>query len=480
MAYQRINYREDFISRENLEKIHEHSLLILEEVGVIFEDERALDALKSRGAKIEGSIAYIPRSLVEESLKLAPSSFTLKNKGRDIQIGGGADPFLLPWGLSVFINDKGDIRKLNNKDMIDFFKLTDSSPVLSGHTNFNLHNRETYTQEQYDFGHLALAYKYANKPCFVTGEYHDINKFYECFDIIRRFNGLDKIQDAQLAMLRMNPLSPLTYDAMGVQFLLAACDMNQPVMMAPCAMPGLTTAPTLVGSIAVCNAEVLAGITLAQVIKPGTPVLYGNTSGSSDLRYVQPASGAPEAALVAVCTTALGHELYNLPVRAGGGMSDAVDTDYQAGSETAYMMMATMAARPDWIFHTVGHMGCYNLVSLEKQVLDEENIVIQNRFQRGINFDDKQFCHDMVKKVGPRGSYLEIHHSKIFRENFVIHKSYNKKDPSKWVSDGSVSVKDAAYDTAIKRISDWTPPVLDKEQLSVLDPYLPEEYKNEI
>ena len=121
MAYQRINYREDFISRENLEKIHEHSLLILEEVGVIFEDERALDALKSRGAKIEGSIAYIPRSLVEESLKLAPSSFTLKNKGRDIQIGGGADPFLLPWGLSVFINDKGDIRKLNNKDMIDFF-----------------------------------------------------------------------------------------------------------------------------------------------------------------------------------------------------------------------------------------------------------------------------------------------------------------------------------------------------------------------
>lgn len=474
-----MNYNEDFISKENIEKIHEMTLQILEDVGIIFEDERALDALKTHGAKIDGQIAHIPRFLVEKALKTAPSYFTLRNKDHRIKIGDGAKQFRLPWGLAIYTNDRGNIRKMNNYDMMDFLKLTDSSPVLSGHVNFNLHNRQSYNTDQYDYGHLAVAYKYCNKPCFVTGEYSDINKFYKCFDIIRQFNGMEKIQNDQVAILRMNPLSPLCFDKMGVQFVLAACDLNQPVMIAPCSMPGLTNAPTVAGTLAVNNAEILGGLTLTQVISPGTPVLYGNTSVSSDLRYAQLSLGAPETALIAVAATAQGR-YYNLPTRSGGALTDAITADYQAGAESAYLMNATLASKPDWVFHVCGLLGSMNLVSKEKHILDEENFLTQQRFQQGINFNDDQFVMDMIKKVGPRGSYLKIRSSKIFRDNFYVHKTYNKKDPNRWVAEGSHDLYDIAYEKAQKRISDWTPPQIDKEQEKILAPYLPDEFKNEI
>ncbi|WPK69194.1 Glycine betaine methyltransferase [Eubacterium callanderi] len=475
-----MNIYEHYIKKNDVEKIHEESLRILENVGVCYEDDRALEALRKRGAKIEGNIAFLPRNLVEESLKTTPPSFVLKNKEHRLQLGhAGLAKF--PWGLSIYKNEDGVISKLTDSDLIRMYKLADSSDVLSGHINFNLYENRNWTAEQKKFGEMAMALKYSNKPTFVSGEYDNIEDFYTCIDTIKMFNGmnLDDMENNYVTMLRMNPLSPLTFDRVGIQFVLAACDRRQPVMIAPCAMPSLTGPSSIAGLLAMTNAEILGGIVLTQVLCPGLPVLYGNTSASADLRSVLLCIGTPETALISYATVALGR-YYDLPTRTGGALSDAKDADFQAGAESTLMMNTTLQAGADFTFHVCGLMGSFNVISEEKFILDEENCRILERLEKGIDFSDKKFNFDMIQKVGPRGNFLKIHTSREYRKEFYLHKVFNKEDPMVWQNKGAKSLKNVAKELANKRVAEWTPAEITKEQEKILDKYLPELYKKTI
>ena len=464
-----------FVSSENLKKIHAYSLKILEEVGVCFESEEALAILEKNGCRIDGQLAFFPGELVERCIKLVPDHFVLHNKDQQVQIGQ-AEMARFPWGLAVYKNQDDEISLLSDADIIRMFKLADTSAVLTGHTNFNLYENENWTEDQKKFANMAVSLKYANKPTFVSGEFHTKEDFCECIDIIKKFNGmaLDN-QNEFVTILRMNPLSPLTYDRLGIQFLLAACEKHQPLMIAPCAMPSLTAPPSIAGMVAMNNAEILGGIVLTQLMSPGLPILYGNTSCSTDLQTVLLSIGTPETALIVHLTVALGR-FYNFPTRTGGALSDAKDADYQAGAESTLLMNATLEAGPDFSFHVCGMMGSFNVISEEKFILDEENYHILSRMQRGVNFNDENFRFDMIKKVGPRGNYLlQPKLTAMHMSEFYHHKVFNKGGPSTWQSDDGVKHK--AKQIADKRVAAWKPPVLTAEQEAVLAPYIPEIYK---
>lgn len=469
-----MNYYDYFVSQENIETIHAMTLRILEKVGIRFEAERALQALKARGAKIDGNVAYLPRNLVEEALSTVPDSFTMHSKGQQTTVGGSS-MVKLPWGLSVYTNDGGEVRLLRNQDMVEFFKLQDTSPVVDAHINFNFYDTEGWSPQQKKFGHTAFALKYANKPTYVSGEYHDVEDFYECIELIQRFNGLD---DGYVTMMRMNSLSPLTLDKMGLQYLFAAADKNQPLMIAPCAMAAMTAPPTVAGLLAVTNAEILGGLTLSQVLRPGLPFLYGNTSTSADLRTVQLTMGAPEAALIVYATVALGR-YYNMPCRAGGALTDAKDVDWQAGAESTMMMNATIMAAPDLVFHTCGLLGTMNIASFEKFILDEENLLMCARVRKGIDFSPEKMSFEMIKRVGPRGSFLEETSSSEFHKDFFFFQNYDKDDINQWKSKGSVCLKTRVGEVAQKRVESYAQPVISTEQQALLEKYLPTAYLNE-
>lgn len=473
------NY-EKYITKEDVSKIYAVSLKILKEIGVKFEHTEALDLFKKNGAEVENDIVHIDEKMVEEALKNTPSQFTMYAYNGNIDFGGGS--YVKHAVISpTYIRKDETIRKINHDDIVDFFKLIDTSPVID--TTFLYFNMGSdfvkgFSQEQKLFGLLATQLRYANKPCGfaepdVTFTKNIRETCKKAIQIQREFNGID---DKPISETGINPLSPLTYDHDPLERFIANIEEGQIIDISPCILPALTGPYSIASVLALANAEVLAGIVFAQLWKPGTNIFYSGVSGATDLRTVQLCMGNPETALLAFGTAALA-DLYHIPFRTAGCFSDAKDVDFQAGMESMLMGQATADIKPDMILHALGSMGTYNIVSFEKLLLDEEVYGYADRMNRGIDCSDEKFCFDSIKKVGPRGTFLQGRTPKMYREEFYLCKYLNKKDANDWQNAGSESLKEAVQKEVEKRIRSYKIPDITKDQLKLISAYIPDLYR---
>ena len=338
---------EKFVTKEEIQKIHAESMKILTEVGVKFEHPEVLEVFKNHGARVEGDIVYLEENMVMEAMKKIPEAFTVLSSKGDRSFGHGS-LHKMPAAGNIYIQDNGTIRKMNNADVIDQFKLSDTSDVIDvGHLNAFL-DEQTFTKEQKIFGMLATALKYSNKmtPYLMANTFHadDVRKaFTQGIQLIKDFEGKP---DDYVSIITVNTLSPLCYDHDPLEKMIIGCEQNQPIWITPCAMPMLTAPPSVMSMLAMTNAEVVAGLTLSQLLRPGIPAIYGNTSASTNLRTIQLSIGAPETVLVAYATKGLA-EFYGLPCRTGGGLSDAKDFDHQSGVESMMLIQGSVDAQPD-------------------------------------------------------------------------------------------------------------------------------------
>lgn len=471
---------EHFISKNEVENIHENVVRILENVGVIFENQRALDTFREHGAKVEGNKVFIPRKMLEEAVKTAPETFELHaNTVGTAKVGGGS---MLSGGIggNIYIQEDGVIRKMTNRDVVDQFKLNETSPI----TRYGLVNpfMETtgFTTEQKVFGRLAFALKYSQKyhfsvNCITDGVEPDrIYRYIQ--DGIRLVKEFEGINDKPVIMEGINPLSPLAFDHGPIEKLFANCHEGQALWFTPCSMPLLTGPPSVAGLLSTTTAEALAGLVLAQLVRPGTPVIFGNTSASTNMRTIQLCIGSPESTLIAYGAAAMA-DYYKLPFRNGGALSDAKDLDFQAGAESMMMLYATLASRPDYILHMCGVLGTFNVVSFEKFLLDEEIIAMVLRQLQGISVNEETLCYNEIEKIGARGNYLQGRTPKLYRQEYHMAQLFNKEDPNQWQKEGSRSVRESAKEKVAQRLESYMPPVLDKEQLELVDPLIPDALK---
>ena len=474
---------ERFISKKNIQTIHEESVKILSEIGVKFEHERAIELFKKHGAKVDGDIVFIDEALLNNSLEKVPESFEVNiGDGKTINLGGGSKVRMPAMG-NIYISEKGKIRKMDNKETINQFKLADTSPVVNvGYLNY-LPDLKGFTTEQKMFYLIAMSLKYCNQrnimlkvDTFHMPENRSVREVtQEGYQLVKRFYGID----GYVALGDINPISPLTYDHDPIEKLLGICAENQPIWICPCAMPMMTAPASVASMVAQTNAEILAGLTLIQLINPGTPVLYGNTSGSTNLRTIQLSIGAPETALVSYATAGLA-EYYNLPFRTGGGLSDAKDMDMQAGLESMLMIQTTEECNPDLVMHSCGTIGSFNVISFEKFLVDEEIWDYVRRLIKGVDTNEKKLCFKDLQKAGPRGTFVTGRTPKMYREEFVLPKYLNKDDPNQWQAQGGTPLRDTLEEAVRSRIDSYSPPEMTKEQNELLMPYLPEAYKERI
>ena len=388
----------------------------------------------------------------------------------------------LPVGCPAFIEDHGNIRKILNKDIIDLFKLIDTSPLLDcNHVNFFTES-EGFSDDVKRYSYLALLMKYSNKPFpfAIPDTSAEKGSLREAMAggirLMKRFEG---VEDKCLASVGINPLSPLCYDHAPIERIIGTCDENQGIWLASCVMPVLTAPPSVASILTMVNAEILAGFVFTQLLKPGTPMIYANVSGSTDLRTIQLSMGNPEAALMIYGTAALA-DYYRVPFRAGGAISDAKDLDFQAGMESMMMAEATVEAKPDMILHSTGCLGTYNIVSFEKMLMDEEIFAYAERIHRGIDVTEKKICFKDIEKTGPRGNFLSGRTPKMYREEFYLTQYLNKADANDWQNKGRVGLKENAGQKVQERIEAYQAPEITKEQEELLKPYLPEAYRDQI
>lgn len=475
------NY-ERIISKADVENIHELSLKILSSIGVQFEHPEALRIFKTNGCRVDGQKVFFDRSIIEETLKKIPSTFNLYTQSGLTTVGNGS-MLIEPISGNVYINDGCKIRKTTNQDTIEMFKLADTSDIITSNYLNYFSDEHRMTPDERIFYQTAIMLKYSNKttleiypiPLGLPHDYDFESMYCDSFSFVNEFYG----NDVPHGIYLVNPLSPLCYDRDPLEKLIIMVKNGIPLMLAPCAMPMLTAPYSVYSMIAMTNAEVLAGAVLAQLINPGHPMIFGNTSSSTNLRTIQLSIGSPETALVSYALAGLA-DFYHVPFRTAGGLSDAKNCDVQAGIESMMMCMTTLDIQPDCILQGCGTIGSFNVMSFDKFLMDEEAYRMAARILKGIDISEEKSCFNILSDVGSRGNFLHGRTPKMFKEEFFAPKLLNKEDPNQWQNSGSKPLTETLFEEKLKRINAYVPPKLTSKQEQLVNQYIPCAYRETI
>jgi trimethylamine--corrinoid protein Co-methyltransferase len=467
------------LTEKEIKLVHENSIRMLEEIGVEFEYEPSREALRKKGMKVEGSRVFFKRDFIEEAVKLAPREFSLKarNPSHDLVCGGEHIIYMPGYGAPFVFEAGRRKRNATKEDYDTFVKLAGGSKYM--HMTGGNVVEPTDIPETIRHLEMTMSHILNSDKCFMGSAlgYDAAMDTIEMAAVLH--GGKDIIKKNPALICLINSLTPLRYDARMLGSLHAYAETGQAMVIASLVMSGSTGPATLAGTLSLQNAEVLAGIALAQSINPGTPVVYGSTSAVADMKSILLAIGNPECALFTSASAQLAR-WYGVPSRGGGGLSDAKEIDVQAGYESMMTLFAASLAGINFVLHTAGILQYFSAMSFEKFIVDDEIAGMILRYRDGINFSsDEKLAFDVIKEIGPGGNFLTADHTMDnFREEFFIPAFGDRQQFDKW-AETCVEPEKRAKAMWQKRLDDYTPPALDPEIKSKLDSFVSKR-KNEI
>lgn len=461
-----------FFTEDDAQFVHEQSLKVLAETGCVFDDEKALDIFKKHGAKVDGHTVYFTKELVDKALSTVVDSLELyRPDGTVYQMGKGSRTMCTA-GSPPYILEDGKFRFAVMDDYVRICKLVQTSNCLDM-THLNLCDTYDIDRNERAYHMMAALLRYTTLPISVTSlmtAKEDTGMVAtRLIDMVSQFIG--KTNNEPVLIGCVSPISPLAYIKEALDALYVYCERNQPIQLAACSLPVLTSQASLMGTIVQNNAELLAAIVLIQLIKPGLPIFYGNTSTSTNLRKVSMALGNSETALISLATAKMA-KFYHMPFRTSGALNDAIDIDFQAGVESTLNLMCGVLSDVDLIYFAAGMLSGFNVTSLEKYVVDEQLIKMVKRLYDGVAIDKTKDYTAEIKKVGPKGTFLYGRTPKEYRKEHFIPDIFVKQDYKSWESEGAVSIKDHASQVVKQRIESYQAPDITPEQLKVIEKYL--------
>ena len=464
--------RFEILTKNQLEKVHETSLQILEKIGMDFDYPPALEVFKKAGAKIDGQRAYFPSRLVEAQIKKAPRRFTLhaRNPEHNVIVGGKNLVFSPGYGSPFVTDQEYGRRQATLIDFENFVKLTGASAnqnILSGTV-------VEPTDVPYEIRHAQMIYtaiKYSDK-CFMGSTLGDRAARDSIQMAALLFGGRDQIETAPVIMGIFGPLTPLKYDSRMLGALMEYAAAGQPALIASLAIAGATGPVTLAGNLALQNAEVLAGIVLAQLIREGTPVIFGGVSSNAEMRNGTLSIGSPEMALNAAATAQMAR-YYKLPVRSGGAVCDAKSPDAQASYESMMSLLIALVCGANFVMHSAGILESFNCMSYEKFIVDDEMCGMVKRIKRAIEVNPDTLALDVISAVGPGGHFLDKDHTLAhFRTEFYQPTLSNRDDFVTWQAKGSLQCMEAAHKKVQEILASYEAPDLPADVDKVLQKFI--------
>lgn len=452
----------NLLSEQEIKLIHDATITVLEEVGVDFTHPVAQEVFRQHGAVVKGDRVYLSRELVESSLKKAPSQFTLhaRNPEHNVVIGGPT-PVYAPGYGAPFVTDLDHGRRPSTlKDYENLVKLAGASPVLDISGGTLVEPTDVPDLER----HLVMTYasiKNSDK-CFM-GSASGEERALDCIEMAGILHGGKEVIKQKPALISLiNSITPLKFDDRMLGALIEYAKYNQAVIVASLAMAGATSPVTLAGTLVVQNAEVLSGMVLAQLVNPGTPVVYGSASSIADMRYASLAIGAPEETLFIASSAQLAR-FYGVPSRAGGSLSDTKVADAQAGYESMMVLYAAGLAGINFTLHAVGIQEYYMTMSYEKFIIDTEICGMVKRFLKGFAVNEDTLALDVIRRVGPGGHFLDQDHTyEHYRNELRSPILSDRGTYEAWFKSGSPTAAQRANELAKKILAEYTPPALDR------------------
>ena len=254
----------------------------------------------------------------------------------------------------------------------------------------------------------------------------------------------------------LEPISPLRFPFNGIDLLYETARLNLPVPIGPMAQMGLSAPCSIAGTMAVENAEILAGVCITQLIRPGMPVCYGGICHAFDMSTTQMIFCGPEQAIFAVAMTQMGKH-HGLPVYIDVGLTDSKRPDAQVGMEAGITLALGAAAGAD-IFGHMGICGVDQASSLDMLVLRDEIVGYVESTMRVVDFSDEALGLDIIEEVGPGGKFIDsMYTAEHFRQELWFPRLLDRAYYQAWLDAGAQSVEDCCIAQARKILADHQP-----------------------
>lgn len=465
-----------FFTIREIDQIHEASLRILAEIGVLVRNEKARRIFSRHGCKIDSDtkIVKFPSGVVEEFQTGFSPSFTFR--GRDPRFDRTIpddSPLMVTASSAPNIIDPwtGENRPATSTDIANIAFLINDLP---GYDVFSISTLADDAPEgMASISRFYPALKNCLKPVRgTTGNLKELMRVLELGYIIA--GGEQAYKERPILTHHYCPIiSPLTMDVESTEAIIYLVGKGFPVYGTIAPNAGMTSPMTLMGTLALGNAEFLALNVLIQMIRPEAPSIYSVLSTVADMRTADFASGGIETGIMQMAHTQMA-QFYNIPSGGYIGLTNSQVDDVQSGYETGMSVTAALLCGAD-MFNEGGLIGGLMAFDFGKAVIDNEISLMLKRLNRGIEFNEEDIALEVIRETGPGGSYVTHPHTiKNMRNGTYLPTVATRMIRDTWENEGRLDAHTRALKQADKILSKDNPAVFSKE----LDSQIRERFAN--
>lgn len=455
----------EFLTPQEVEQVHEASLEILENTGILVRNDKARDIYARHGCKVDSEtlIVKISPSVVEEYRKAFVPTFTFKGRDPKFDRTIPEDRPLIVTASSapnIIDPETGEERRATSSDIANIAFLINELP---GYDVFSISTLADDAPEgQFSLSRYYPALKNCLKPVrSSTPSMKDLMEVLELGTIIA--GGKEAYKERPLITHHDCPvISPLTMDVESTEEVLYLTENGLPVYGSIVPNAGMTAPMTLLGTLALGNAEFLALSTLMQMIRPGTPLIYAVLPTVADMRTANYAPGAIETGILEIAHSQMAR-FYNVPSGGYIGLTNAHTNDAQSGYETGMNTTGALLAGAD-MFNMGGLLGSLMTFDFAKVVIDNEIALMLKRINRGMEFNEANFALGVIAEIGPGGTYIDNPHTlKHMRTTAVLPKVATREIRTTWEDKGRPDVNILAMNEARKILTGDNPAVFSED-----------------
>lgn len=462
------------VSVDELEAIHNASLVVLRDVGMDVLHRGARKLLIDAGCtlSVEHERVRFDPDMVLDYVASAPFEFTLhaRNPDHTVQIGGDGVVFSAVASPPNVSDAVGGRRTGNLEDFQNLVRLSQhlNAVQINGGYPVEPADLPVSTRHLHAISELCQLSDKAVHAYSLGGERNR-----DALEILRIAHQLsdDELDEHTIVYSVINTSSPLRLDSPMCTGIIEYASRNQALVITPFTLAGAMAPVTVAGAVVQQNAEALAGICLAQVVRRGSPVLYGGFTSNVDMRSGSPAFGTPEYMQAAMLGGQLARR-YRVPYRSSG-VNAANAVDAQAGYESVFSLWGAIMGGANLVFHGAGWLEGGLNASFEKMVLDADLINMVSRFLDPVVVDDATMAINAIAEVGPGGHFFGVQHTQDrYRDAFYSPMVSDWRNFESWQEAGSPTADQKAAELAQRLLAEYRPPPIDASVKAEIDDFV--------
>jgi len=452
----------DMLLPEQVQVVHETTMKLLETTGIEFRDDESIEMWRAAGGDqvtIDGYRVRIDRELLMELVAKAPSEYTMvaRDRERTVTLGGRKSIFTPAYGAPFVLDLEGNRRSALLDDFANFAKIAHMTPAMQMSGGVLCEPMDIAVPHR----HLRMTYslmKHSTKP--FMGSVTSRERAEDCLTMTKILFGDEFVDQNTVTTSLANGNSPLVWDATMLDAVKVYSGANQAMLFSPFVLGGASTPASVIGSVVQINAEALAGVAFSQIVRAGSPAVYGQWLATVSMKTGAPMAGTPEIDQMNLLVGQLARH-YDLPWRCSGMCSASKQVDAQAGYEAARNMYGVVLAGANFVLSTTGYLESALCQSYAKAALDGEQAEMFRVFAEGIKFDELDASLDAMGEVEPGGHFLGTAHTlENFQSAFSMPELMDCDGYEQWMAGGGEDANARGLAKARKLLADYEEPSL--------------------